>query len=133
MAMIFNFLVIFIFCKIYYDFFSQFYCILYMILVPFFVNTNIFSFSKSIINFAFSLKDSQNFFTQFSPRYQLCSFFLFDWTPKLLTLNVHQEYVLLFLLFKIFLENFYSNLFSELKTQCRRKLYIAFYLILCID
>ena len=76
----------------------------------FVVNGNIFNLSKSIIFFACSLKDLQNFFMLSLLQYKLCFFSIWS-NSQMMTLNICKEYVFLFLLLTIFLDYFYSCLF----------------------
>ena len=73
-------------------------------------NGNIFLFLESIIFFACSLKEVQNFFIQ-SFRNKKYACFLYDQIQKLLALNIRKGYAHLFLLLKIFLDYFHINLF----------------------
>ena len=106
-AMISNFLMILIFCKLFYDFFFFFFFIkcnipLHLdVILAIFLLALFGHFSKSVIIFACSFKVSQKFFMQFSPRYKL------HWCP---------------------------NCWHWIsKIQCLHKLYMEIYLISCID
>ena len=112
MTMISNFLIVFISKEFFKESFPTNITFFYILcdFNSFLVSDNIFLFSKSVTLFAFSLKDSQNFFIQFFGNIK-CVCLPCDQIPKLLTLNTHKEYARLSLLFQMFLDHFHTHLF----------------------
>ena len=114
MVMISNFSIIFTFCNFFYESFSCKCKILFHldVILVLFLLTVTFYFSKSIIFFACSVKDSQIFLYSL-PHDIKYACLLYDQMSKLLTLNICKENIVLFLLLKISLDCFHIRLFFK--------------------
>ena len=133
-AMVSNFMVVFIFSKLFYEFFFYRCNILvyFDVILVFFLLTLTNFFQNQLCFLHDLLKIHKTFSCNFF-RDTNYVYFLYDQMPKLLTLNIRKEYIFLFLLLKIFLDYFYSYQFFLLIIQCQHEVNTVFNLISCID